>query len=83
MPGGGRTAGLGRACGERINIIHISIHRLGPYTGIGRVGLDLIVETRDRDHALAVLDLIRHHGYPAEELIAAGPPTHHPGAVPL
>lgn len=68
---------------ERINIIHISIHRLGPYTGIGKVGLDLIVETRDRAHALSVLDLIREHGFPAEETIASGPPTHHPGAMPL
>jgi hypothetical protein len=32
---------------------------------------------------LKVLELIREKGYPAEELIAAGPPTHHPGAVPL
>jgi threonine dehydratase len=68
---------------ERINIVHISIHRLGPYSGIGRVGLDLIVETRDRPHALSVLDLVRQHGFPAEELIAAGPPALHPGAVPL
>jgi threonine dehydratase len=68
---------------ERINIIHISIHRLGPYTGIGKVGLDLIVETRDRAHALAILDLIRQHGYPAEETIAALPPASSPGAVPL
>jgi threonine dehydratase len=68
---------------ERINIIHISIHRLGPYTGIGKVGLDLIVETRDRTHALTVLELIRQHGYPAEETIAAHPPVHQPGPVPL
>ena len=68
---------------ERINIVHISIHRLGPYSGIGQVGLDLIVETRDRAHALSVLDLVRQHGFPAEETIASGPPMHHPGAVPL
>jgi threonine dehydratase len=68
---------------ERINIVHISIHRLGPYSGIGKVGLDLIVETRDRAHALSVLDLVRQHGFPAEETIASGPPIHHPGAVPL
>jgi threonine dehydratase len=68
---------------ERINIIHISIHRLGPYTGIGKVGLDLIVETRDRAHALAILDLIRQHGYPTEETIAALPPVNQPGAMPL
>ena len=73
----------GLLAAARINVIHISIHRLGPYTGIGKVGLDLIVETRDRAHALTVLELIREHGYPAEELIAAGPPVHHPGAVPL
>ncbi len=68
---------------ERINIIHISIHRLGPYTGIGKVGLDLIVETRDRSHALSVLELIRQHGYPAEETIASHPPVNQPGALPL
>ena len=68
---------------ERINIIHISIHRLGPYTGIGKVGLDLIVETRDRAHALAILELIRQHGYPTEETIAALPPVNQPGAMPL
>jgi threonine dehydratase len=73
----------GLLAADRINIIHISIHRLGPYTGIGKVGLDLIVETRDRAHAMTVLELIRQHGYPAEELIAALPPVHHPGAVPL
>jgi threonine dehydratase len=73
----------GLLAAERINVIHISIHRLGPYTGIGKVGLDLIIETRDRPHALAALVLIRQHGYPAEELIAAGPPTYQPGAVPL
>ena len=59
---------------ERINILHVGIHRLGPYTALGRVGLDLIVETRDRPHAEVVLDLIRRHGYPAEEALALAPP---------
>jgi threonine dehydratase len=73
----------GLLAAERINVIHISIHRLGPYTGIGKVGLDLIVETRDRPHGLAVLEMLRQHGYPVEELLAAGPPVYHPSAVPL
>jgi threonine dehydratase len=73
----------GLLAAERINVIHISIHRLGPYTGIGKVGLDLIIETRDRSHAMTALDLIRQHGYPAEETIAALPPASNPGAVPL
>ncbi|GAC1313301.1 MAG: threonine ammonia-lyase [Chloroflexota bacterium] len=59
---------------ERINILHVGIHRLGPYTSLGRVGLDLIVETRDRAHADTVLSLIREHGYPAEEALDMVPP---------
>jgi threonine dehydratase len=59
---------------ERINILHVGIHRLGPYTSLGRVGLDLIVETRDRPHAEGVLKLIRRNGYPAEEALDLVPP---------
>lgn len=58
---------------ERINILHVGIHRLGPYAGIGRVGLDVIVDTRDRAHAEAVLALIRGKGFPAEELLDTSP----------
>ena len=60
---------------ERINILHVGIHRLGPYTALGRVGLDLIVETRDRPHAEAVMQLIRQNGYPAEESLGLPPPA--------
>ncbi|MDE3103451.1 MAG: threonine ammonia-lyase [Chloroflexota bacterium] len=57
----------------RINILHVGIHRVGPYTSLGRVGLDVIVDTRDRAHALSVLDLVRDAGFPAEELPDTGP----------
>lgn len=60
---------------ERINILHVGIHRLGPYTSLGQVGLDLIVETRDRAHAEGILALIRGAGYPAEESLDALPPS--------
>jgi threonine dehydratase len=73
----------GLLAAERINIIHISIHRLGPYTALGQVGLDLILETRDRPHAVAVLELIRRHGYAAEEVIADGPPRFYPTGEPI
>ena len=53
---------------EHINILHVGIHRLGPYTSLGRVGLDVIVDTRDRGHADAVLALVRARGFVAEEL---------------
>ena len=59
----------------RINILHVGIHRLGPYTALGLVGLDLIVETRDRAHADEVLERIRQAGYPAEEALGLTPPT--------
>lgn len=57
----------------RINILHVGIDRLGPYTTLGRVGLDVIVDTRDRAHALSVLQLVRDAGFPAEELLDTGP----------
>jgi threonine dehydratase len=60
---------------EHINILHVGIHRLGPYAALGRVGLDVIVDTRDRVHAEAVLALLRAHGFVAEELFASAP-TH-------
>jgi threonine dehydratase len=71
----GQLATLSALLAEaRINILHVGIHRLGPYTALGRVGLDLIVETRDRQHADEVLALIRAAGYPAEEALGLDPP---------
>ncbi len=58
---------------ERINILHVGIHRLGPYAALGRVGLDVIVDTRDRAHADAVLALVRARGFSAEELLDTMP----------
>jgi threonine dehydratase len=58
---------------QRINILHVGIHRLGPYTALGRVGLDLIVETRDRAHADDVIALIQRAGYPVEEALGSLP----------
>jgi threonine dehydratase len=58
---------------ERINILHVGINRLGPYAALGRVGLDVIVDTRDRAHAEAILAQIRGRGFPAEELLDTAP----------
>ncbi|MDQ2915521.1 MAG: threonine ammonia-lyase [Chloroflexota bacterium] len=58
---------------EHINILHVGIHRLGPYSALGRVGLDVIVDTRDRAHANEVLALIKRNGFPAEELLDTVP----------
>ncbi len=59
---------------EHINILHVGIHRLGPYTTLGRVGLDVIVETRDAADAERVLALVRGHGFRAEQLLDGGSP---------
>ena len=58
---------------EHINILHVGIHRLGPYAALGRVGLDVIVDTRDRAHADSILAMIRRAGFPAEELLDTSP----------
>jgi threonine dehydratase len=58
---------------EHINILHVGIHRLGPYSALGRVGLDVIVDTRDRAHADEILGLIKRRGFPAEELLDTSP----------
>ena len=58
---------------EHINILHVGIHRLGPYAALGRVGLDVIVDTRNRAHAEQVLALLRANGFVAEELLDTAP----------
>ena len=58
---------------EHINILHVGIHRLGPYAALGRVGLDVIVDTRDRAHAQEILALVRAHGFAADELLDTAP----------
>ena len=58
---------------EHINILHVGIHRVGPYAALGRVGLDVIVDTRDRAHAEHVLRLVRSHHFPAEEIVDTAP----------
>ncbi len=58
---------------EHINILHVGIHRLGPYAALGRVGLDVIVDTRDRAHAAQILALLRENGFSAEELLDTKP----------
>jgi threonine dehydratase len=58
---------------EHINILHVGIHRVGPYTALGRVGLDVIVDTRDAAHAQDILSLVRRSGFPAEQLIDVQP----------
>ncbi len=54
---------------ERANILHVAIQRLGPYTAIGPIALDLIVETRNADHAAHVLDVVRAAGYVAQPTV--------------
>lgn len=54
---------------HNINILHVGIHRMGPYMELHKVELELIVETRDSQHGQEVLRLVRAAGYQAEEAI--------------
>src|SRR5207244_610275 len=54
---------------EHINILHVGIHRLGPYAALGRVGLDAIVDTRDRAHARGGRETLPASGCGGEEAL--------------
>ena len=54
---------------HNINILHVGIHRIGPYMALHKVELELIVETRDHDHGQQVLELVRQAGYDAERVV--------------
>jgi threonine dehydratase len=64
----GQLFGITRTLAEHnVNIIHVGIHRIGPYMALHHVELELIVETRDAAHGREVLALLRNAGYATEE----------------
>jgi threonine dehydratase len=66
----GQLHGITRLLAEHsINILHVGIHRMGPYMALHKVELELIVETRDHAHGQEVLRLVRAAGYNAEEAV--------------
>jgi threonine dehydratase len=69
----GQLHGITRLLAEHnINILHVGIHRIGPYMALHKVELELIVETRDAEHGQEVLRLVRTAGYDVEEAVARG-----------
>ena len=54
---------------NNINIMHVGIHRMGPYMALHKVELELIVETRDHRHGQEVIRLMTQAGFNAEEAI--------------
>jgi threonine dehydratase len=66
----GQLHGITKLLAEHsINILHVGIHRMGPYMALHKVELELIVETRDHEHGHEVLKLVRAAGYNAEEAV--------------
>jgi threonine dehydratase len=61
---------------HHINILHVGIHRIGPFMALHKVELELIVETRDHDHGQQVLRLVRAAGYEAEQALDNSPTRH-------
>jgi threonine dehydratase len=69
----GQLHGITRLLAEHnINILHVGIHRMGPYMALHKVELELIVETRDAEHGQEVLSLVRAAGYNAEQAVGRG-----------
>jgi threonine dehydratase len=68
---------------HNINILHVGIHRMGPYMELHKVELELIVETRDAEHGQQVLRLVRAAGYNAEPAVSRGAALTGQGSGPL
>jgi threonine dehydratase len=64
----GQLFGITQALAEHnINIVHVGIHRIGPYMALHHVELELILETRDHQHGREVIELLRGAGFITEE----------------
>lgn len=64
----GQLFGITQVLAENnINIVHVGIHRIGPYMALHHVELELILETRDHQHGREVIELLRGAGFITEE----------------
>ncbi len=60
---------VGRAGANVVDIFHRRAAWLVP---VDRVGLELVLEVRDEDHAQSVMDHLAEHGYHIERVGAGG-----------
>jgi len=52
---------------QRVNVLDIEHHRAGPRLPIQQVEVVMTLETRDRVHCAALLELLRARGYAVRE----------------
>ena len=54
---------------DRINVIDVEHHREGMEVGVSLVDVELTLETRDREHAYEILNLLEAEGYETERIL--------------
>jgi threonine dehydratase len=53
---------------ERVNVVSVEHHREGMQVSVAETEVELTLGTRDEAHATALLEAMRHWGYPVERL---------------
>jgi threonine dehydratase len=53
---------------ERVNVVSVEHHREGVQVSVAETEVELVLSTRDQEHATALLDAMRRWGYPVERL---------------
>ena len=53
---------------ERVNVVSVEHHREGVQVSVAETEVELVLSTRDEEHAVALLDAMRRWGYPVERL---------------
>jgi threonine dehydratase len=53
---------------ERVNVVSVEHHREGVQVSVAETEVELVLSTRDQEHASALLEAMRRWGYPVERL---------------
>jgi threonine dehydratase len=53
---------------ERVNVVSVEHHREGVQVSVSETEVELVLSTRDQEHASALLEAMRNWGYPVERL---------------
>jgi threonine dehydratase len=53
---------------ERVNVVSVEHHREGMLVSVAETEVELVLSTRDQEHASALLETMRRWGYPVERV---------------
>ena len=53
---------------ERVNVVSVEHHREGMHVSVAETEVELVLSTRDQEHAAALLETMQRWGYPVERV---------------